>query len=174
MLGMPTGAQRVRRLFFMITTALTPISVPGFSAEAVAEQRRFDIPAGSLEKALAVFERQSGLRISADRAVFRDRQSAGASGVMSAQEALQRILARTNLDYAITGRTVVLRKFDAFAQAEVTLDTVTVTGPAPETVWRYSGRTRHQGGFPVVGDQDRAFDQGNPAVDKCHDTPIDG
>ena len=69
-------------------------------ALAVSDQQAFNIPAQPLASALTRFGQQSGLQVSADGALVRDRESMGISGTMNAEEALARLLAGSGLAYS--------------------------------------------------------------------------
>ncbi len=64
--------------------------------------RRFDIPAGPLDAALEAFTRVSGLRITLSDPVINTLQSAGVSGVFTAEQALERLLAGTAVGFRFT------------------------------------------------------------------------
>lgn len=74
-------------------------TAPGASQLAT---RRFDIPAGSLRDALAAFTLTTGITINDPRALAADRQTPGASGSLTAEEALRRLLAGTGVTYRFT------------------------------------------------------------------------
>jgi iron complex outermembrane receptor protein len=60
-------------------------------------QRQFDIPAQPLADALTAFGRQSGLRVTADGALVRDRSAPAVTGAMMPEEALRRLLEGSGL-----------------------------------------------------------------------------
>lgn len=67
-----------------------------------ARTASFAIPAQSMSGALTDFGKQSGLQIVADPAAVAGRASSGVSGTMTAEEALQRLLAGTGIPYRFT------------------------------------------------------------------------
>ena len=69
--------------------------------------RRFDIPAGSLDSALTAFEQAAGYRVSLSQEAMRRLSSPSVSGVYTAEQALQRLLAGTGLTYRFTSATAV-------------------------------------------------------------------
>lgn len=79
--------------------AQTPAASPGATQLAT---RRFEIAAGSLRDALAAFSRTTGITINDPKAVVADRQSPGISGVLTAEEALRRLLAGSGVTYRFT------------------------------------------------------------------------
>ncbi|HEY0182521.1 MAG TPA: TonB-dependent receptor [Rhodopila sp.] len=89
------------RLCLLSTAALAAAVQPAAAQPQPATQRvasiAFHIPAGSLDKAIAVFGSQSGLQVIYDSALTAGRTTAGLSGAMTPDAALQRLLAGTGL-----------------------------------------------------------------------------
>ncbi|RVT94230.1 TonB-dependent siderophore receptor [Sphingomonas crocodyli] len=85
--------------------AIAIASTPAF-AQATA-QRSFDIPAQSLESALLLYMRQSGVQVGYEPADVAGRSSTGISGALTTGEALSRLLGGTGLTYRSTGGTSV-------------------------------------------------------------------
>ena len=77
----------------------------GPAAQAVAVQ--FDIAPGTLGAALATFEKQSGVAVTFAQDAIREIQTAGASGVIGPEVAIQRLLAGTGLTYRFNGARAV-------------------------------------------------------------------
>ena len=70
---------------------------------------RFDIPAGPLGAALDAFESASGLRVEMEDEALRELESPGVTGLLTADQALARLLEGTGVDFQLTGaRTVRL------------------------------------------------------------------
>lgn len=107
-----------------------------------AQQRRFNIRPQPLPGALTIFGQQSGLQVSVDAAAVRTLNSPGASGTMSAQAALDRLLSGTGLFYRFTSATTVIIAKPGSGAAggpvdaggSLVLDTITVQAAA-ENAW---------------------------------------
>jgi catecholate siderophore receptor len=69
--------------------------------------RRFDIPAGPLGTAVALFERQSGMRVDIDKAGMRELESPGVSGEYTVKEALERLVRGTGITVRTTSASTV-------------------------------------------------------------------
>ncbi|TAJ84983.1 MAG: TonB-dependent siderophore receptor [Reyranella sp.] len=76
-------------------------------AQAGAAPVDFNIPAQPLAQALTQFGRQSGLQVAVDAAAVAGKSSGGVYGMMSAQSALQQVLAGTGITYRFTSPTAV-------------------------------------------------------------------
>lgn len=83
------------------------------AATPAQRARSFDIPAQSLTDALTLFGRQSGLQVSVHSDLLRGLSTPGASGLMTAEQALGRLLAGSGLVFAISGATVVVHRAGA-------------------------------------------------------------
>lgn len=79
------------------TVTIQPVCAQTVSA-AVAEQREFTVPAGSLDDVLSSFGRQSGLLISVDAALTQGLRSSGVSGRHTIDAALRQLLSGTGLE----------------------------------------------------------------------------
>jgi len=106
-----------------------------------ARQVSFDIPAGPLSAALAVFGRQSGLQVTYLPAVASGKRSNGLSGRASPHEALARILQGSGLTYRFTNAgTVAISAASAgnggavSADGTLVLETIDVQGRI-ESAW---------------------------------------
>lgn len=112
-----------------LTIAATTVVSP---AQAESAQS-FDIPAQSLASALNAFGRQSGLQVSMAASVAHGMSSQPVHGVLTADQALSRILAGTGLPFQITPDGTALiggiatPVVGAAAEGSVVLDTVTIT-----------------------------------------------
>ncbi|WP_375595522.1 TonB-dependent receptor [Algihabitans albus] len=101
-------------------------------AQAQPAQRDFDIAAQGLTSALALFGQQSGLQVTLDGALARDRTTSGVQGSFTADQALQRLLAGTGLTYSRSGASIVVEEIVAAAapppQGPLLLDPLVVRG----------------------------------------------
>ena len=99
-------------------------------ASAEAQQIRFDIPPQPLTDALTLFGRQSGMQVSADAGLLRDRSSPGVSGTMSPADALAQLLAGTGVAYRLTdGKTAMLYAAGSADGAILPLDELMAKDP---------------------------------------------
>ncbi|MBL4601446.1 MAG: TonB-dependent siderophore receptor [Emcibacteraceae bacterium] len=112
-----TGYQVGKRWLasLMITTALGTVSVAlPVQAQSISmaqsQQHNFNISAQSLTNAFPAFSRQAGLQISAHGDLVREMQTSGVSGLMTVEQALEKLLAGTGLNYKISGSTITLEK----------------------------------------------------------------
>jgi len=96
-----------------------------------ATARRFDIPPGSLGKALAAFEQATGVRVEVADESIRGLGTAGVQGLFSAEKALDELLAGTGVIYHFTAPEQVLIEFPPLSE---TLD---VTAPVAPTSPKY-------------------------------------
>jgi catecholate siderophore receptor len=78
---------------------------------------RFDIPAGTLDDALAAFRDVTGVEANVPNPKVRDLHSPGVSGVYTAEQALKQLLAETGVSYRFTDPTSVTLEIQV--QAEV-------------------------------------------------------
>ncbi|WP_274541242.1 MULTISPECIES: TonB-dependent siderophore receptor [Methylosinus] len=100
--------------------------------------RRFDIPAGSLSRALAAFGRQAGLQVAYRPAIAAGLRSPGASGELSPGAALGRLLSGTGLSYRFSGAgAVTIERLgggdEAAADGATALEPIDVGAAAPES-----------------------------------------
>lgn len=79
----------------------------------VAGGRRFDIPAGSLDAVLSEFEKASGVRVVVSNDGIRTIASPGVSGIFTAEQALARLLTKTDVAYRFTSPSTALLEFQA-------------------------------------------------------------
>jgi catecholate siderophore receptor len=137
---------------------------PGSSRGAVAQTqgtqpaRRFDIPAGSLDSALAAFEQITGIKVSQSKEGIGSLSSAGVTGLYTPEQALQKLLADTGLVYRFNSADAVSVDLKSVATSvEVTssveaiasspkysgavLDTPQTISTVPETVMQEQGVT---------------------------------
>jgi outer membrane receptor protein involved in Fe transport len=101
------------------------------STQAMAQQRRFDIPAQDAATAVTAFGLQAGVQISAPVGQLRGVKTAAVRGDMDARAALKQLIAGTGLVIAQDdGRTIVLqmRPQDAAAAEPAQVAELLVTG----------------------------------------------
>ncbi|TWT12667.1 TonB-dependent siderophore receptor [Reyranella sp. CPCC 100927] len=92
-------------------------------------QRNFEIPAQPLSSALVLFGQQSGLQVTVDGSVVRSLSAQAVSGTMTAQQALQRLLAGTGLTYAVSGgTTIAIQSAPRESEGRIELGPITVEG----------------------------------------------
>ncbi|MCW5738514.1 MAG: TonB-dependent receptor, partial [Enhydrobacter sp.] len=122
----------------LLLTAAMLGDVPGATAQDRAAEiaqadRTFDIPPQTLAGALAAFGQQSGMQVSVDAGLAQGIASPGASGTMSASQALERQLAGTGITYRITGNTAMLQRVGqpGTSGGAMQLDPVNVQGAFP-------------------------------------------
>lgn len=121
----------------MMTTAFTGIvTVDRVAYAQSAAQTSFNVPAGSLNRALATFGRQAGLQVTYLSSTGSGKTSPGFSGAATREQALARILQGTGLTYSFTNATTVAISQPAVNSGAVTadgstlLDTIDVQGRA--------------------------------------------
>jgi iron complex outermembrane receptor protein len=130
------------------TAALLPASAqsqpserrPGAQAAASAPSaavHQFNIPAQPLTSALAGFTDVTGIQFFFGSGIARDIRSPGASGTLTPEEALRRLLAGTGLTHRFTNaNTVTLERLADSGSGALELPPVTVEAQRPvETAW---------------------------------------
>ncbi len=107
------------------------------AAATSAVQRPFQVPAGPLAAALTAFAADAGVSISAPPALVQGRRTQGVQGRLTVREALDRLLAGTDLQAQAAGEGgFVLRAVPEATQASTVLGEVRVTAAAPaESPW---------------------------------------
>ena len=80
----------------------------GSNTSANTELRRYNIPAQPLSEALIEFGKQSGLQVTTGSALVAGKQAPSVSGTLSAEQALNQLLAGNNLRYEVNGGMVRL------------------------------------------------------------------
>ena len=124
-----TGRVYRHRMFvglLLAAPALAAAPLPQAMAEegaaavtlAQAAATDFEIPAQSLTDALVLFSRQSGLQVSAEASVTRDVPSPGVAGRMTAEAALQRLLAGSGISFRFIGESSVALERSAAAGSD--------------------------------------------------------
>lgn len=133
--GLPGFWLGIATAMLRASTALAmPLTAPAAAAQETAGTGSFAIPAQPLSAALVRFGRASGLQIFFDERVVAGHRSPGVSGSMTAEAALARLLAGTELGYRFNNpRTVsILAQTPAAPAAaepgSILLDTVVIQG----------------------------------------------
>ena len=127
--------------------ALLAASAPPAFSQSAEVTRRFDIPAGALERSLPAFARQSGQQILYPSSLVIGRTASALAGDYTTEAALALLLQDTGLTYRRTRPNVFVlvdpaARADAGGADAVVLDEVVVTGsylrgadsPSPVTV----------------------------------------
>ena len=118
-----TGVLMATAAFGGLTTpalAQAPAPASSHPGDERLSTRHFEIPAGPLDAALAAFTRTSGLTVIDPQALAGGRQSPGALGVLTDEEALRRVLVGTGLRHRFTSaRQVRLESAEVTTLAEV-------------------------------------------------------
>lgn len=100
---------------------------------AHAEERliNFNIPAQPVASALDALSAQADLQMLFNRELLKNRTTAGIVGALTAQQALQKLLAGSGLTYQFTAKdAVAIKSADTGSQAPATLAPVNVVGSA--------------------------------------------
>lgn len=136
-----TGAGQRLLAALMMSAAVAALSSPARAqsdAEDVqvvqaSDRRAYNIPAQPLANALPLFGQQSGRQISANTDVVQGLSTPGVQGLLTVEEALQRLLSGTGLTYGgIGGATIALQRPGAgVAPGVMQLDPVHVQGLFP-------------------------------------------
>lgn len=117
----------------LLATATGSIA-PAMAQSTQNQTKSFSIPAGSLTSALNSFAAQSGLQILFDASLANGKTTGGASGSLTANQALSSILAGSGITYRYTGQsTITLDGPDAAnsgatIDGAIALDTIDVSG----------------------------------------------
>src|SRR5688572_19863717 len=102
-----------------------------------APARRFDIPPGPLEAVLDAFQKATGIRVAVTLDAIRSVQSPGASGVFTDEQALQQLVAWTNIAHRFTAADAVALDLQGLSES------VEVTGRStPLSSPKYTGPLR--------------------------------
>ncbi|MEJ2817006.1 TonB-dependent receptor [Caulobacter sp. CCG-8] len=152
-------------LFLLGALAASSALAPQPAGAAPAGPRQaFAIPASSLAEAIKRVALQSGKQVLFSAAVVEDRRTAGLNGTFTVEEALERLLRGSDLDYRIVGERMILITARApppapqvatterprlSAGESTPVDTVIVTAvsdEAPPNVERLSARVLAGGG----------------------------
>lgn len=145
--GGSRGSRERLAALLLATTLLGGLALPASAgtghaaADAQLAQSaatyRFSVPPQSLTGALVAFSDTTGIQFFFDAAIARGLESPGASGAISAEAALARLLAGTGLRYRFTNpTTVTLERIEGLGDGRIDLAPITVEGEtAAETAW---------------------------------------
>ena len=97
----------------------------GSNTPASTELRRYNIPAQPLSEALIEFGKQSGLQVTTGSVLVEGKQAPSVSGTLSAEQALNQLLAGNDLRYEVNGGMVRLTASESEA---ITLPQVNISG----------------------------------------------
>lgn len=97
----------------------------GSNTSTSTELRRYNIPAQPLSEALIEFGKQSGLQVTTGSALVEGKQAPSVSGTLSAEQALNQLLAGNDLRYEVNGDMVRLAASESEA---ITLPQVSISG----------------------------------------------
>lgn len=133
------GLRRKALIAALLATAAMPACIApiGSRANAQAAQTTFDIPAGPLNLALAIFGRQAGAQVSYEATIASGKSSPGFRGAATREEAIGRILQGSGLTYSFVDPSNILISRSGAAGSGGTdangalqLDTINVEGNA--------------------------------------------
>ena len=113
-------------LLFAGCLAVPMSSALAQSAAATQSPLDFDIPAGSLDTALVRFGEYAGMRLLAASELTAGRNTGGVSGKLTAEQALQQLLAGTGLRWRYSDDGTVILDLAPVAPGAMTLDAVRV------------------------------------------------
>ncbi|MFT9000032.1 MAG: TonB-dependent siderophore receptor [Acetobacter syzygii] len=114
-------------LFALASMDAEPACAASSSVSQTAQNsaRAYNIPSLPLGQALAAYGKQTGVQVTYDPALLAGKTSAGVSGSMNPQEALQKLLSSSSLSYRYAdSNTIVIQK----SAANITLGPVRVGG----------------------------------------------
>jgi catecholate siderophore receptor len=94
--------------------------------------RRFEIAAGSLDQALTVFSRETGISVTVSEEGMRSLSSPGVTGLYTPEQALQKLLAETGLSYEFTSADVVSLTLKAAPQSVDVTTSVAALASSPK------------------------------------------
>ena len=112
-------------------SAQSPAIEPAPLEAQAGRTTTFDIPSQPLAQALTAFGQQAGLQIAVNAAAVSGKTSIAVSGAMTAEQALQRLLAGTGVSYRFTSPNAVTVSGGPDTGSAVQLDPVRVQANAP-------------------------------------------
>jgi iron complex outermembrane receptor protein len=137
-----------------LATGHAPMGTDQAQSAPGSVQRAFDIPAQPLATALNAFGRQSGLQVSIDGAIARGVQASGVAGTMTAEQALQQLLAGTGITARFTADGSVTLARPGGGSSTIHLDPVQVQGnPVPPQAMIGNVPPPYAGGQVATGGQ---------------------
>jgi catecholate siderophore receptor len=145
------------------------LSKPGGSNSPVSETQgsqpvwRFDIPAGSVESVLDAFEKVTGVKVTVAKIGIRTLASPGVTGVYTAEQAIQKLLADTVLIYRFTSPanlSIDLKSVLTSVDVTTTVDALASASPkysqsaldTPQTITAVPQETMQQQGVTTLRD----------------------
>ena len=99
--------------------------------------RRYDIPEGPLETVIAAYQSASGVTVTFPADIVRGITSPGVSGLLTAEQALEKLLAGTSLAFRFTA------PFSALVEIRVASESVEVTATARPTSPKFTEPIRN-------------------------------
>ncbi|MEO9338391.1 TonB-dependent receptor [Mesorhizobium sp. SB112] len=117
-------AQASLRAALLASTAMlvfNPVT-PAAAQTAASAERSISVPAGSLTPALNSLAAQTGLQILYDATVAEGKRTAGVSGNLTSQQALNAVLAGTGLDARFAGSNQVTLSVDTSSAEGIDVD----------------------------------------------------
>ncbi|HMZ20936.1 MAG TPA: TonB-dependent receptor plug domain-containing protein, partial [Blastocatellia bacterium] len=100
-----------------------------FTQEQAQRARQFKIPAGPLEAVLEVFQQQTGLRVIVPIDAIRSIASLGVSGRLTAEQALEQLLAGTGVTYRFTDKETVTLEISGLAASVEVIGRDAISSP---------------------------------------------
>jgi hypothetical protein len=139
----------------LATSAMTMTATVTLAAAQNTTVRRFDIPSQPLLRAIALFNSQSGIQITAEGGLVSDRAAGAVSGDFETSEALGMMLSGTGLAWHwIDERTVALEPLGQAASGDVLVASFSAGGSQKAAA--VAGETGAQALPEVVADGERA------------------
>jgi hypothetical protein len=139
----------------LATSAMTMTATVTLAAAQNTTVRRFDIPSQPLLRAIALFNSQSGIQITAEGGLVSDRAAGAVSGDFETSEALGMMLSGTGLAWHwIDERTVALEPLGQAASGDVLVASFSAGGSREAAA--VAGETGAQALPEVVADGERA------------------
>jgi catecholate siderophore receptor len=115
LVGYTIGNDRTVRLAYAQESQSASISIP--SQNQTQQSQRFDIPPGTLETVLEVFQRITGLQVNVSSDAIRSLPSPGVSGLYTVEQALSQLLAGTGVGYRFTDSQTVTLEVKALSES---------------------------------------------------------
>ena len=121
---------RLSHLLLGSAASLACVATPAAaqSAQSAPRQFTFDVPAQGLGDALLAFSRRTGLQLASSPALLKGARSQRLRGRMTAEDALARLTAGSDLDGRIVGGTVTVVRRMSYATAGANIPAVALGG----------------------------------------------
>ncbi|KLN59865.1 TonB-dependent receptor [Kiloniella spongiae] len=127
--GYPRNKSILQGIAFALVMGSSFSYAPTVAAQStISEEYDFDIPSQDLAKSLSTFGIQSGLQISAHGDLVRGVKANAVRGRMTAQDALNEMIAGLDLKYEVTADGSVLVSSSNTEADEATLSPILITG----------------------------------------------